>query len=308
MMDKERLSALKAKYGSEAIERGMQLEPERFLRKLELRDAFDPHYAKLWLDYGYGGLQRRTVLDERTRLLVLVGQFAMRKNQPALGDAIRAALEHPVPAREVLEVVIQCQLYGGIDVVDEALETFALVAGERGLQGAGIADRLPVDGRDSERSLETERAQWDAVDAGDPRLGPLLDRHGWRGLSVGLRLRPRHHLNIVEYFNALDPDFTSIWLDFTYRGFYGRRLLDDRTRLLCMVGDCVALGEEVQGRSHMAGAMRAGAKPREILEIIFLSSFYFGQPAKVNFLRVFVELMADQGRLAEVGNPPPPVR
>lgn len=307
-MTPERLAELKAKYGAAGIDRGIELEPDGFLRKLELRDTLDQHYTKLWLDYGYGGLDRRTTLDDRTRLLVLVGQFAMKRDQVALADAIRAALDVPVPPREVLEVLVQCQLYGGTTVTDPALATFAEVARERGITAKIERTQLPVNGHDAERSLERERSRWDPADASDPRLGPLLERHGWEAISVGLRLRPKHHLDIVEYFDALDPAFTTLWVNATYRGYYDRRILDDKTRLLCMVGDCIALGEEVQGRAHMAGALRAGASPRELMEIVLMSSFYIGQPAKVNFLRVLVQLMTEQGRLAEIGDPPGPVR
>lgn len=38
-------------------------------------DAIDPHYAKLWLDFTYGGMFRRGILDERTRTLIVGGQL-----------------------------------------------------------------------------------------------------------------------------------------------------------------------------------------------------------------------------------------
>jgi alkylhydroperoxidase/carboxymuconolactone decarboxylase family protein YurZ len=307
-MTPERLAELKAKYGAAGIERGLQLEPKEFLRKLEVRDALDPHYTRLWLEYGFAGLDSRPGLDDRTRLLVLIGQFAMRQDQAAVRDAARAALDVPVPPIEILEVVVQAQLYGGTGVTDPALESLYAVFVERGVLDEVRLTQLPVEGHDAERSLDRESKLWSETDRKDPRLEGLLARHGWRGLSVGLRLRPGHHLNIVEYFDALDPAFTTVWLDATYRGYYDRRVLDDKTRLLCMVGDCIALKEEVQGRAHMAGAMRAGASARELLEIIFMSSFYIGQPAKVNFLRVLVQLMEEQGRLGEIGDPPGPVR
>lgn len=299
---------LKSKYGAAAIARGLELEPATFLRKVQIRDLLDQHYTKLWLDYGYGGLSRRAVLDDRTYILVLVGQFAMRGNQAALADALRGGMRMGIVARELLEVVIQTQLYGGTSVTDKAMETVYQVMEEVEV-GDQIRDtQLPIDGRLPGRSLARERESWESADTEDARLDRLLERHGWHGISVGLRLRPGHHLNIVEYFDALDENFTSLWLQTTYAGYYDRHILDDKTRLLCMVGNCIALGEEVQGRSHMAGAMRAGAHPRDLLEIVFQSSFYFGQPAKVNFLRVLVRVLDDHGRLAEIGDPPAPVR
>ena len=52
---------------------------------------------------------------------------------------------------------------------------------------------------------------------------------------------------------------------YIYGGMYSRLIVDDKTRLLCMVGNCAAIGEAVQGKAHMKGAMRNGATPREVL-------------------------------------------
>jgi alkylhydroperoxidase/carboxymuconolactone decarboxylase family protein YurZ len=135
----------------------------------------------------------------------------------------------------------------------------------------------------------------------------MMTEHDWRGVSTGLRLRPKHHLNMLSYLHSLDAEFADLWIDFTYRGIYGRGILDDRTRILCIIGNCFSVAEGIQIRSHMRGALRAGAKPREILEVLFQSSAHFGMPTLMKSLVIFVKLMADDGRLAEIGNPPPPV-
>jgi len=57
----------------------------------------------------------------------------------------------------------------------------------------------------------------------------------------------------------------------------------------------------------MRGALRAGATPREVLEVLFQSSAHFGMPTLMRSLAIFVKIMVDDGRLAEIGNPPPPV-
>jgi alkylhydroperoxidase/carboxymuconolactone decarboxylase family protein YurZ len=85
---------------------------------------------------------------------------------------------------------------------------------------------------------------------------------------------------------------------------YSRFQLDDKTRLLCMVGDCLAVNEETNARGHMRGALRQGATPREVLEVIFQTCANFGMPPMLKALEVFVELMAEDNRLAEIGNPP----
>jgi len=80
--------------------------------------------------------------------------------------------------------------------------------------------------------------------------------------------------------------------------------VDDKTRLLCMVGDCLAVGEGTQARGHMRGAMRNRASPREIMEAIFQMCVNFGMPPMLHALENFVDIMAEDGRLAEIGNPP----
>jgi alkylhydroperoxidase/carboxymuconolactone decarboxylase family protein YurZ len=85
---------------------------------------------------------------------------------------------------------------------------------------------------------------------------------------------------------------------------YSRGIVDDKTRLLCMIGDCLAVGEETNARGHMRGAMRNGASPREVLEVIFQTCVNFGMPPMLAALEVFVEIMAHDNRLDEIGNPP----
>lgn len=78
--------------------------------------------------------------------------------------------------------------------------------------------------------------------------------------------------------DALDPAFLEAWLDAVHEGMYGRRVLDDRNRLLAVVGSTLALGEKHQSRRHLRAALRAGARPRELLEVVFQTISVFGHP------------------------------
>lgn len=254
------------------------------------------------------GLAQRTVLDERTRLLVLIGQFTMTRSERFLEDTIRAALAAKVAAREVLEVILQCVVYGGNIVLDPALDLFARVIEELGLQEEVQRSQLPLAGRDTTRNLAEEMARWHPDDRNDPRLADLLARHGWLGISVGLLVRPREHLNVLAYLDAIDPDFASLWERYTYQGMYGRGVLDDRTRILCIIGNCVAVGEGVQIRAHMRSALHVGATPREILEVILQSCVHFGMPATMQALATLYRVLSDEGRLDAIGNPVFPQR
>lgn len=297
-------SDLKAKYGDEAFAAGEALQPTTFERRLAQRDRLDQHFAKLWIDFQILGMSRRTVLDARTRHLVQIGQFTMAKAHGALEEGIRAALAADVAAREILEIILQCVIYGGQTTVDPAIEIFDRIAAELGLLDELKASQLPLDGNDSTRSLDEERQRWHPDDAVDPRAEEMIERHGWLAVSSGMMLRPRHHLGTLTWQDALDTEWADLWVKFIYQGLYMRRVVDDKTRILCMVGNCVAVGETVQSLAHMRGAMRAGAKPREVMEVILQSAVNFGMPSGLAALRAFVRIMRDEGRLDEIGNPP----
>lgn len=295
---------LRSKYGADAFHAGMALQPKTFRRRVAQRDAIDQHFTRLWLDFAIKGLGRRPALDARTRLLVLIGQYTMAKSHAALEDSIVAALEAKVTVREVAEIVLQCAVYGGHTAVDPAIEVLHRVAEERGLLDELRATQLPLDGNDARRSLDEEKEKWHPQDAADPRAEAMIAKHGWQSVSRGLVMRPRHHLNILSWLDTIDSDFADLWVRFCYGGMYSRGMIDDKTRLLCMVGDCLAVGEETNARGHMRGALRQGAQPREVLEVVFLTCANFGMPPMLAALEMFVQVMAEDGRLAEIGNPP----
>jgi alkylhydroperoxidase/carboxymuconolactone decarboxylase family protein YurZ len=294
---------LEAKYGKDAFDAGRAIQPTSFDRRVEQRDSLDPHFTQAWLDFAITGLSRRPALDTRTRLLVLTGQYTMARSHPALDDTIRAALKAHVPAREVLEIILQCAVYGGHTVVDPAIDVFHRIAKEEGLLQELKATQLPLDGTDRTRSYEEEHKTWHPDDTSDPRLPGLIERHGWLAVGRGLALRPRHHLNVLSWLDTLDGEFADLWVKFCYGAMYSRGIVDDKTRLLCMIGDCLAVGEETQARGHMRGALRQGANPREIMEVCFQTAVNFGMPPMLKALEVFVQVMAEDKRLNEIGNP-----
>jgi alkylhydroperoxidase/carboxymuconolactone decarboxylase family protein YurZ len=228
----------------------------------------------------------------------------MAKSHGDLEDSIRAAVTAGVPAREILEIILQCIVYGGHTTAAPAIKLFHRIARELGLLESLRSSQLPLDGTDRTRSYEEERKTWHPADVADPRFERMIERYGWLAAGRGLRLRPRHHLNVLSWLDAVDADFAGRWVRFCYQGMYGRDVLDPRTRLLCVVGNCLAIGETTQSRGHMRGAMRAGAKPREVMEVILMTCVNFGMPPALHALEGFVQIMSEDGRLAEIGNPP----
>lgn len=294
---------LRAKYGDKAYEAGLRMQPKTFERRLAQRDSLDQHFTKLWLDFVVTGMNERPALDARTRFLVLIGQFTMGRCLATLDDTVRAALAAGVKAREILETILQCQVYGGHTTADPAIDVFHRIVDELGLLEELRKDQLPMDGDAGTRSEEEERKTWHPEDVADPRFPGLMKRHGWLALGRGLTLRPKTHLNVMHNFAVMDPEWADLWVKFCYQGMYGRFIVDDKTRLLCMVGDCAAVGEDYNLRGHIKTALRYGATPREVAEVMLQTSVNFGMPKALYALDVFVQIMAAEGRLDEIGNP-----
>ena len=232
----------------------MAIDPEpsdealtRFLPQARdsLRDLFgrlDPSFGSIWSQH-VGRLLGRDQLDERTRFLVLTSQYTVTRRPEQLEENLGAALSAGVDAAELLEIILQAYVYMGPWVVAEACRVYESVLTSRG----EVPPDLPKQRRDvSRRDLDEERATWSSADAADGRIDELLETYGWEAISNGLRLRPGHHINMLDTLDALDPDFLKTWLDAVYEGMYGRGIVDDRTRLLCVVGATLALGETHQ--------------------------------------------------------------
>ena len=302
--DNSRLPAdqLMGKYGSELFDDPPLLTTSRLQERLSQWDALDQHFTKITMDFA-GGMQRRKVLDRRTRWLVQLGQFAATKCLIHLEDTLRVAIAGGLPAREALESILLCQVYAGETAVVSALEVFTRVAQDLGVLAALRESQLPLDGHDRDRSLEAERKTWTPEEESDPRREPLMQKYGWRGVSTGLKYRGAHHLTLLERWSRRDPEWAGMWLKFAYQGIYSRWVLDDKTRVICTVGDTLAVGDLVQAHDHMVEALRLGNGPREIMEVIFLVGNYFGFPRMGASLHVFEGIMEKQGRLAEIGGP-----
>ena len=296
--------SLRVKYGAEAYDAGIKLQGKGFEKRLAQRDAIDQHFTRAWLDYQIKGLGQRPALDTRTRLLVLIGQYTMAKSQSLLEDSVRAALAAKVDVREIAEIILQCQVYGGLTTLEPAIKTFYKIAKELKLLPKLKKTQLPLDGTAGKRNRAAEEKKWNKDDKADSRLKPLIKKHGWLGVSTGLIMRPHHHINILHWIDTMDSDFAGLWENFCYGDMYSRGMIDNKTRLLCMVGDCLAVGESTNARGHMRGAMRQGASAREVMEVILQTSANFGMPPAWHALENFLEILAEDGRLGEVGNPP----
>ena len=240
--------------------------------------TIDPQYFELWAAYS-GGLERRGKLDERTRLLVAVGQCVCTGEIDEMAGFVREALAKELDAREVLEVILQAAIYVGKPKTNRAAQAFLAIAGD-----LGPAPSIP------RLNLEEEQPTWRVSDDEFPRREELMSRYGWQGIGAGIRTQPWHHARSIEWVDSVDQDFAQLWLDFIYAGMYCRRVLDDKTRTLTMVGDTVAVEELEQAENHMRNALILGATRDELLEICLHSTQFVGMPRSFKAARIALRI------------------
>lgn len=92
------------------------------------------------------------------------------------------------------------------------------------------------------------------------------------------------------------PELGDWIVDFAYGDVVSRPELDLRTRELVTVGALTALGNAApQLRSHIKGALNAGATPREVVEVILQMGVYAGFPTALNGIAAAKEVFAERG-------------
>ena len=86
---------------------------------------------------------------------------------------------------------------------------------------------------------------------------------------------------IQERLNALDPDLADYTLSFAYDTVYDRPGLDLKTKELVACALLVSLGSPPELRTHLRGALNAGATEQELRGALLLCVPYLGFPRVV---------------------------
>lgn len=86
---------------------------------------------------------------------------------------------------------------------------------------------------------------------------------------------------ILRRLAALDPDLMRYVRDFAYDTVYERPGLDLKTKELIASALLVSLGSPDELRTHLRGALRAGATEQEVREVLLLCAPYLGFPRVV---------------------------
>ena len=119
------------------------------------------------------------------------------------------------------------------------------------------------------------------MDPKEEKRRRFVDRYGELPIDTGSRLQGEFFLRMVEEFDDLDQDWTAGWLDWIYGYIYNRGVLDDKTRVLTIIGECCVSSALVQLPNHIRTALRVGATKEEVLEVILHSAIYGGMPKMI---------------------------
>ena len=255
-------------------------------------EDLDPHFARAWSEY-VDGLAERQILPDRVRLLVAIGQCATIGEPESVIRLARRARDSSVSVAEIHEVLLQACIYAGRPVVERTLDAFAEYVTHANLKDELLRARLPLHGGNGDRSLERERATWPAHHH-YRHVDEMLEKYDWRGISTSVMTQPRHASALLETLDRLDPKYASLWLNFIYTEMYSRRVLDDRTRTMVMIGNCLALGSRDQTENHMRNAIALGATVEEVLEVILQSLQYLGTVRSQWAIPILQKIIAEQ--------------
>lgn len=86
---------------------------------------------------------------------------------------------------------------------------------------------------------------------------------------------------ILNRLEQLDPDLMTYIRDFAYDTVYERPGLDLKTKELLACVMLTSLGSPPELRTHLRGALRAGASEQEVREALLLCVPYLGFPRTV---------------------------
>jgi 4-carboxymuconolactone decarboxylase len=123
------------------------------------------------------------------------------------------------------------------------------------------------------------------------KAAPAEDRRT-RGLRTLSEITGESGERVVDSLRDIAPDLANWIVDFSYGDVMARPGLDLRSRELATIAALTALGNaQPQLKVHIAGALRVGCKPQEIVEVILQMAVFAGFPAAINALNVAREVL-----------------
>lgn len=248
----------------ERTERKMQ---ELFHSPAAGNEGTDGEFMQILQGYIFGDVCYTGSLDNRMRELVTVTVLTTLSALPQLKAHVQASLSAGCTPVEIREAIYQCAPFIGFPKTLNAIGAMNEV-----FTGNGIDLPLP-----SQKTLTGERE----------------DERYRKGLEIQT---PLYGTEIADRYTWLPGDFAQavprFLTELCFGDFNTRAGLDGKTRELLTVALLAALGgAEVQLKSHVQGALKAGSAKEEVVCALVHAGGYMGIPRLFNALNACKELL-----------------
>lgn len=246
-------------------ERTEQKVQELFHHPAAGDEGTDGEFMQILQGYIFGDVCFTGSLDNRLRELVTVTVLTTLSTLPQLKSHVQASLNAGCTPVEIREAVYQCAPFIGFPKTLNAIGAM-----NEAFQVAGIELPLPEQGTVSEE-----------------------DRNE-RGLQLQA---PLYGTEIKDRYTWLPGDFAEfvprMLTELCFGDYMSRDGMDGKTRELLTVVLLAALGgAEVQVRSHVEGALKAGNSREELVCALVHAGCYMGIPRLFNALNTCKDLLS----------------
>ena len=224
---------------------------ELFGGKPTVNEGSDPGFMRILQRFIFGEV------SDRMRELITVTVLVVNQTLPQLKAHVGASLNVGCTPEEIREAVYQCAPFVGFPKTLNAIAAMNEVFSERGIS-LPLPDAATVTEEDRiEKGLALQEALYGTE---------IKDRYAW----------------LPGEFAEAVPRFLT---ELCFSDFMTRKGLDGKTRELLTVVILAAMGgAEVQVRSHVEGALKAGNTAEEIVCALAHAMPYMGVPRLFNAL------------------------
>ena len=249
----------------ERRERTIQKVQELFSMPAAGEEGTDPEFMQILQNYIFGDVCWVGSLDNRMRELVTITVLAVIQALPQLKSHVAACLNVGCTPVEIREVIYQCAPFLGFPRTLNAIAAMNETFTQQGIS-------LPL-----------------------PKQGTVSDENRYeKGLAIQA---PLYGDEIRQRYTWLPGEFAQAvprWLtELGFGDFSTRTGLDGKTRELLTVVMLAAMGgAEVQLRSHVSGALKAGNTREEVVCALVHAGGYMGIPRLFNALNAAKEELA----------------
>ena len=227
-------------------------------------EGSDPEFMKILQRFIFGEVCYAGSLDDKIRELITITVLTVNQTLPQLEAHVGACLNVGLTPIEIREAVYQCAPFIGFPKTLNAISGMNKTFAERKIS-------LPLE--DIATVTEDTRFE-DGLKIQAPLYGTeIKDKYAY----------------LPEPFSELIPKWlTELW----FADFNTRKGLDGKTRELLTVVMLAAIGgAEMQVRSHVIGALKAGNTAEEVVCALSHAMPYMGIPKLFNALNCAQDLL-----------------